>query len=102
MLNSTTVKTPRYAIEGVKGELFDVFNKRKNAIMAAVKLSIEYPGTTFLVVKKVFFKNKIIFSLKIDSKFEFDDMQDMYLGIIEAYQKKLDRTKYWRKSDDGT
>jgi hypothetical protein len=94
-----TAKTPRYRIEGVKGEFFDVFNQRKNAIRAAVRMAVEYPGATFLVVKKVNLKSKIIFRFMIEADFEFEDVQEMYRGVIEAYQKKLDKTKYWRKSD---
>lgn len=94
-----TAATPRYRIEGVKGEYFDVFNKRKNAIKAAITLAIEYPGATFLVVKKVNFKDKIVFRFKVEVDFQFDDVQDFYRGVIEAYQEKLDKTKYWRKPD---
>ena|ERR1700674_3517842 len=96
----TTAATPRYRIESVKGDFFDVFNKRINAIKAAIKLAAEYPGTTFVVVKKVNFKDKTIFSFKVEVNCEFDDIQDMYQGILEAYQEKLNKTRYWRKSDD--
>jgi hypothetical protein len=91
--------TPRYRIESVKGDYFDVFSKRKNAIRNAIKLAIEYPGTTFLVIKKVNQKDKTIFRFKIEVDFDFDDLQDVYGGVIEVYQNKLDKTKYWRKSD---
>jgi hypothetical protein len=98
MPKAMTAGTPRYRVEGVKGEYFDVFNKRKSAIKAAIKLATEYPGTTFLVVKKTL-KDKVIFRFKIEVDFQFDDIQDFYRGVIEAYQKKLDKTKYWRKPD---
>jgi|SRR5579885_1222506 len=94
-----TIATPRYRIEGEKGEYFDVFNKRTNAIKAAIKMAAEYPGTTFLVVKLVFHKRKVVFRFKVDTQFDFDDLQDVYRGIIEVYQKKLDKTRFWRKSD---
>lgn len=94
-----TIATPRYRIEGVKGEYFDVFNKRTNAIKAAIKMASDYPGTTFLVVKCVFHKRKVVFNYKVETQFDFDDMQDVYRGIIEVYQKKLDKTRFWRKSD---
>ena len=96
-----TAATPRYRIEGVKGEYFDVFGKRANAIKAAIKMATEYPGTTFVVVKKVNLKDKVIFRFKIEAQCEFDDLQDMYRSIIEVYQEKLDKTKYWRKPDDS-
>ncbi len=89
--------TPRYQIQSVKGDYFDVFNQRKNAIRGAIKLAVEYPGATFLVIKKVNQKDKTIFRFKIEADFDFDDLQEMYCGVIEAYQKKLDKTKYWRK-----
>jgi hypothetical protein len=98
---SFTPATPRYRIEGVKGEYFDVFSKRANAIKAAIKMATEYPGATFVVVKKVNLKDKVIFRFRIEIDFEFDDVQDMYRGIIEAYQEKLDKTTYWRKPDDS-
>lgn len=101
MHKTFTAATPRYRIEGVKGEYFDVFSKRINAIKAAIKMATEYPGTTFVVVKKVNLKDKVIFRFKVEVDFEFDDVQDMYRGIIEAYQEKLDKTKYWRKPDDS-
>jgi ATP-dependent Clp protease ATP-binding subunit ClpA len=94
-----TTKTPRYRIESVKGDHFDVFNQRKNAIKKAIKLAAEYPGATFLVVKRVNMKDKIIFRFKMEMEFDFDDLQDMCRGIIETYQEKLDKTKYWRKPD---
>lgn len=96
-----TPATPRYRIESVKGEYFDVFSKRANAIRAAVQMAVEYPGTTFVVVKKVNLKDKVIFRFKIESQFEFDDLQDMLRAVVEVYQKKLDKTKYWRKPDDS-
>jgi hypothetical protein len=95
----STAATPRYRIEGVKGEYFDVFGKRAKAIKAAIKLASEYPGTTFLVVKKANRKDKVIFRFKIETQFEFDDVQDIYRAFIEVYQKKLNKTKYWRKSE---
>ncbi len=94
-----TGATPRYRIQGVKGEYFDVFNKRANAIKAAIQMATEYPGTTFLVVKKTLLKEKIVFRFKIESEYQFDDLQAMCNGVIEAYQKKLNKTKYWRKPD---
>lgn len=99
MGKSFTIATPRYRIEGVKGEYFDVFNKRANAIKAAVKMAAEYPGTTFLVVKKVNHKDKVIFRFKVEVQFEFDDLQDMCKAVIETYQEKLSKTKYWRKPE---
>lgn len=95
----STGATPRYRIEGVKGEYFDVFNKKANAIKAAIAMAVEYPGTTFLVNRKSLVSEKIIFSFKIEADYRFDDVQDVYNGIIEAYQSKLDKTKYWRKPD---
>lgn len=95
---ATTAATPRYRIESVKGDYFDVFNKKANAIKAAIEMAVEYPGTTFVVVKKTL-KDKVVFSFKVDADFQFEDMQDVFRGIIETYQKKLDKTKYWRKSD---
>ena len=101
MPKALTARTPRYRIEGVKGEYFDIFSQRKNAIRAAIKLASEYPGTTFVVVKKVNLKDKIIFRFKVEMEFQFDDIQDVLHGVVEAYQEKLDKTKYWRKPDDS-
>lgn len=94
-----TGAAPRYRIQGVKGEYFDVFSKRANAIKAAIKMATEYPGTTFVVVKKTNVTEKTIFSFKIEVDFQFDDIQDVYGGVVEAFQKKLNKTKYWRKPD---
>jgi len=101
MRDPFTIKTPRYLIESVKGDHFDVFNQRKNAIKGAIKLAAEYPGATFLVIKRVNQKNKIIFRFKIEVELDFDDLQEMYRGVIEAYQGKLDKTRFWRKADDS-
>ena len=95
-----TIATPRYTIEGVNGEYFDVFNKRQSAIKAAIKLATEYPGTTFQVVKKVFHKRKVIFSYSIKIDMQFEDLKIVYLNMIAVYQEKLDKIKYWRKIDD--
>lgn len=94
-----TGATPRYRIESVKGQYFDVFAKKANAIKAAIGMAVEYPGTTFLVVKTSMVKKKVVFRFKIENEFQFDDLQDVYRAIIETYQQKLDKTKYWRKSD---
>lgn len=94
-----TGATARYRVEGVKGEFFDVFAKKANAIKEAVVLATEYPGTTFLVVKTTLVKRKVIFKFKIETEFRFDDVQDVYRAIIETYQQKLDKTRYWRKPD---
>jgi hypothetical protein len=96
------IAIPQYAIESVKGDHFDIFSKRANAIHAAIKMAAEYPGATFVVVKKVNLKRKVIFSFKIDIQMDFDDLQDVYRGVIEAYQKKMNKTKYWRKSDGSS
>jgi hypothetical protein len=97
MKKQRTLETPRYRIEGVKGEYFDVFNKRTNAIKTTIKMASEYPGTTFLVVKTTYHKRKVIFQFKIENQFDFNDLQDVYRSIIDVYQKKLDKTKYWSK-----
>lgn len=101
MPKALSARTPRYKVESVKGEYFDTFSRRKNAIKAAIKLATEYPGATFIVVKKVNLKDKIIFRFKVEIEFQFDDIQDVLGGIVEAYQEKLDKTKYWRKPDDS-
>lgn len=95
----STGATPRYRIEGVKGEYFDVFNKKSNAIKAAIALAVEHPGTTFLVARTSLVSRKIIFRYKVETEFSFNDLQDVYRSIIEVYQNKLDKTKYWRKPD---
>ena len=94
-----TGSSPRYRVEGVKGEYFDVFAKRANAIKAAIVLATEHPGTTVLVVRTTLLKKKIVFRFKIETEYQFDDLQAVYQGIIDVYQEKLDKTKYWRKPD---
>jgi len=94
-----TGASPRYRIEGVKGEYFDVFSKKANAIKAAIALAVEHAGTTFLVVRTTLLKKKIVFSFKLEAEYQFDDIQDVYQGIVDVFQKKLDKTKYWRKPD---
>ena len=98
-MKAFTIANPRYAVESVKGDYFDIFAKRVNAIKAAIKMGAEYPGTTFVVVKKVNHKHKVIFQFKVDIQMDFEDLQEVYRGIVETYGKKLDKTKYWRKSD---
>lgn len=98
-MKAFTIATPRYAVESVTGDHFDIFAKRVNAIRAAIKMGAEYPGATFVVVKKVNHKRKVIFQFKIDLQMDFEDLQEVYQGIINTYQKKWDKTKYWRKSD---
>jgi hypothetical protein len=91
--------TPRYRIEGVKGQYYDVFSKRANAIKAAIEMAVEYPGTTFLVVRTTLVSRKVIFKYKVEIEFNFNDLQDVYRGIVEVYQERLNKTKYWRKPD---
>jgi translation initiation factor 2 alpha subunit (eIF-2alpha) len=99
MAQSFTIATPRYRVVGVKGEYFDIFNKRANAIKKAIEMAVEYSGTTFLVEKVVLGKSEIIFRYKVDVQFAFDDLQTVCENIIKVYQKKLGKTKFWRKSD---
>ena len=94
-----TGATPRYRIESVTGQYFDVFAKKVNAIKAAIGMAVEYPGTMFLVVKTTILKKKVVFRFKIEAEYQFDDVQDVYRSVVEVYQEKLDRTKYWRKPD---
>lgn len=94
-----TGASPRYRIEGVKGEYFDVFSKKANAIKAAIALAVEHTGTTFLVVRTTLLKKKVVFSFKLEAEYKFDDIQDVYQGIVDVYQEKLNKTKYWRKPD---
>jgi hypothetical protein len=94
-----TGSSPRYRIESVKGKYFDVFAKKANAIKAAIALATEHPGTTFLVVRTTLIKKKVIFRFKLEIEYQFDDIQDVYQGIVDVYQKKLDKTKYWRDPD---
>lgn len=97
--NSFTLATPRYRVVGTSGNNFDVFNQKKNAIKAAIALATEYAGNTFEVLKEVNGKKKIVFSLKIDTQFDFDDLKEVYQGLVTAYQNKLDKTRYWRKDE---
>lgn len=98
MAQPYSIAVPRYQIRGLKGEVFDIFNKKVNAIKAAITMATDYPGATFQVVKKVFNKEKVVFSFKIETQMDFNDLQDVYRNIIDVYQKKLDKTKFWRKS----
>ena len=100
MKASFTIATPRYIIESELGDHLDVFSKRANAIKNVIKLAAEYPGTVFHAVKKVNGKRTVIFSFGVKMQMDFQDLQDVYRSIIEAYQKKLDKTRYWRKSDE--
>ena len=99
MPKAFTIAVPRYRIENAKGDFFDVFNKRVNAIKGAIALAAEYPGNTFLVVKVVYQKRKVIFRFQVEPQFDLDDIKDVYQGIIDVYQKKLKKTRFWRKSD---
>lgn len=95
----TTIATPEYTIKNAKGDHFDVFKKRENAIAAAIEMAFEYPGATFIVIKKVFMKEKEVFSFKFDSKYDFEDFQIIFNSILNASQNKLKKTKYWRKNN---
>lgn len=99
-MKAITLATPRYAVESANGTHCDVFNKRANAIRAAIKLAAEFPGMTFQVVKKVMHKRKVIFSFMLEVQADFDDLQDVYGGIMGAYQQKLNRMRFWRKLDE--
>lgn len=92
-----TIAIPRFFIKGEGGEHYDSFNKKVNAIEKAIELSIEYPGNTFQVVKKVFQKETIVFSYQIKINSNISDLQDIYKIIINIYSKKFNKIKYWRK-----
>lgn len=100
MQKAFTIATPRYYIRGQNGDHFDVFNKRANAIAAAMEFASNFSGVTFLVVKKVFNKEKTIFSIKLDVSSDFNDTQLIYKNMVKVFQSKLNKTKYWRKSDE--
>lgn len=94
-----TPATPRYRIQSEKGDFLDVYNKRANAIKACTKMAIEYPGACFYVVKRVNFKDEVIFSMKWARDVEFEDIKPMYEALVDTLQKELDKTRYWRKPD---
>lgn len=91
-----TINIPKYRIKGMNDEVFDVFNRRETAIKVATNMAVEYPGNTFLVVKKINNKEKIIFSCNIDSNPSLKDIKVYYSSLISALQKRLNKTKYWR------
>ena len=95
----TTIATPQYFVKSVKGDFFNIFNKRENAIKEAIKMAFDYHQTTFIVTKKVLTKEKKIFSFKFDSEFEFDDFQTIHNAILNNSRMKLDKTKFWRKNE---
>lgn len=99
MSNPFTIATPQYHVKGIGGELLNVFGKRSNAISAAIDLAVEYPGDNFVVIRRANRKNKIIFSVSIDIKSAFSDIPDVYGKLFSVYQKKLNKTKLWRKTD---
>ena len=89
----------RYRVEGVNGEFYDVFKTRKRAIRTAIQIATEYPGTTFLVIKRGLTISKTLFRFCLDAEYQFEDLQDVLQSMIDVFQKKLNKTKYWRKSD---
>jgi hypothetical protein len=100
MKNYTTNATPRYFIQSEKGDHFNIFKRRENAIKACINLAFEFPGNTFIVVKKVYSKNKNIFSFNLTSQFDLTDIKLVYSGIMEASQSKLEKTRFWRKAEE--
>jgi len=93
----TTIATPEYLIRSPKGDHFDIFKRRENAIKAAIKMAFEYPGATFVVIKRVFMKEKQVFSFKFDAEFDFDDFKTVHQSILEASSSKLEKARFWRK-----
>lgn len=100
MSKSFKASVPRYLIESVNGDYFDIYNKKINAIQAAIDLAIQYPGVTFVVVKKILHKRTIIFRYALTMQAEFADLKNVYNSIIKTYQNKLDKMKYWREADE--
>jgi hypothetical protein len=99
-MKAFTLATPRYAVESASGTHCDVFNKRANAIRAAIQLATEYPGMTFQVVKKAMHKRTVVFSFMMEVQADFDDMKDVYGALMGAAQKKLNHIRFWRKLDE--
>lgn len=99
MVKPFTIATPRYHIRNIDGDTFDVFKRKTNAIAAAIELAIEYPDNTFLVVKTVNNKQKSIFTIKLDMQAFVMDVPDVYENIIKSFQKRLNKTKLWRKAE---
>jgi hypothetical protein len=100
-MKAFTIATPRYAVESANGTHLDIFSKRVNAIRAVIRLASEYPGNTFVVIKKVHRKRKTIFSFKIDVSMDFEDARDVYQGVVDIYQKKFNKARFWRKLDES-
>lgn len=98
-MKAFTIAVPRYALESAKGDHLDIFNKRVNAIKAAIKMASEYPGNTFVVVKKHMHKRKVIFSFKLDVQLNFEDVHSFNQAMIDVFQAKLNKTRFWRKKD---
>lgn len=94
-----TIAVPRYAVESEAGTHLEIFSQKNNAIKAAIKLANEYRGNTFLVIKKTFHKRKQVFRICLDMEMNFEDVSVAYQALVDAFQDKLSKTKYWRKSD---
>lgn len=93
----TTIAVPEYFIRNPKGDHFNFFRRRENAIKAAIKMAFEYPNATFVVIKKVFMKEKQIFSFKFDAEFDFEDFKTVHQSILEMSSSKLEKAHLWRK-----
>jgi hypothetical protein len=101
MTQPFTTDIPIYVIRGGDSCQFNVFNKRSKAIKNAIKMATQYSGTSFQVIEKRNWEEKVIFSINLDVSHKFEDIQTFYQAMLEIFKSKLSKTRFWRKTDEG-
>lgn len=97
-----TTDIPTYVIRGESSLQLDVFNKKQKAIKAAIKMASEYSGITFHVIEKQNWSEEVIFSITLNYTTKFENLPLLYKGIVDVFQAKLNKIKFWRKADGSS
>lgn len=93
------ITTPRYEIRSPGWEHLDIFDDQKDAYAVAFSFALKYPNTDFMVIKKVNWKEEVIFKINCDLSCGLDNIQEFYKSMINMFQPKLDETIAWRRED---
>lgn len=102
MAQPLTTDVPTYVIRGVDSLQFDIFYKKQKAIKKAIKMASEYAGVTFQVIERQNWNEKIIFSITLDCNTGFENLPCLYKAMVDVFQEKLNKTKFWRKVDGSS
>lgn len=91
-----TISSPRYFVESIEKQRFDVFKKGENAIKKCMEIALKFPQNKFVVIKKVNNEESIFFSISIDMKFDVKDYNKVFSSMQSFAKSEVEKSSIWR------